>query len=99
MVQYLRTITLIWKIFTFNKKNLIISEYRRSLEHDLKNELSGHFKRLMISLCCANRDETSKVDCAVAVIEAKKLIEPGKFNWIKFLKYILDLNIKNKCLL
>lgn len=52
--------------------------YGKSLEDDLQSELSGHFKRLMVSLCCANRDESWNVDPHAAAIDAKRLLEAGK---------------------
>src|SRR4051794_2919257 len=36
--------------------------YGRDLEHDLVGETSGHFKRLLISMCAGGRDESYNVD-------------------------------------
>ncbi|XP_044018894.1 annexin B9-like isoform X2 [Aphidius gifuensis] len=52
--------------------------YGKSLEDDLRDDTSGSFKRLMISLCCANRDETFNVDQADALNDARKLLQAGE---------------------
>ena len=52
--------------------------YGRSLEDDLRNDTSGNFKRLMVSLCCANRDETFEIDPAAAANDARQLLQAGK---------------------
>lgn len=52
--------------------------YGKSLEDDLRDDTSGSFKRLMISLCCANRDETFNVDQSDALNDARKLLQAGE---------------------
>ncbi|XP_012267115.1 annexin B9-like isoform X2 [Athalia rosae] len=53
------------------------SMYGRSLESDLMSDTSGCFKRLMVSLCCANRDESFNVNQAAAQQDAHALHRAG----------------------
>jgi len=55
--------------------------YKRDLEKDCVSETSGHFKRLLVSMCQANRDESTTVDMAKAQKEAQDLFQAGEKKW------------------
>jgi len=52
--------------------------YKRDLEKDCVSETSGHFKRLLVSMCQANRDESGQVDNEKAKKEASDLYQAGE---------------------
>lgn len=57
------------------------SMYARSLEEDLASDTSGSFKRLMVSLCCGNRNEDFNVNHAAAQEDAKALLQAGELRF------------------
>lgn len=78
-----RTITndsvLIEILCTLTKKeiNIVKNEYKKlynkTLEEDIHDTCSK-FKRLMVSLCCANRDVNMTINIESAINDAKKLL-------------------------
>jgi len=82
-------------------KNYFKIDLNRDLEKDIISETSGHFKRLLVSMSTANRDETTKVDDAKAQKEAQDLYSAGekklgtdesRFNQILALRNFHQLN-------
>ncbi|CAG9865151.1 unnamed protein product [Phyllotreta striolata] len=66
-----------------NREIMVIREayhklYYRPLESDLKGDTSGTFKRLMVSLCNACRDESTTVDQQRAMHDAQELLRAGE---------------------
>eukprot|EP00794_Sanderia_malayensis_P012775 gene12775-14086_t len=55
--------------------------YQRDLEKDCVSETSGHFKRLLVSMCQANRDTSPTVDLEKAKKEAQDLFQAGEKKW------------------
>lgn len=47
-------------------RNAYEQMYRSTLEKDLIGETSGHFKRLLVSLCSGGRDESIQTDAVRA---------------------------------
>lgn len=54
------------------------SEYGKTLEDSISGDTSGHFRRLLVSLCQGNRDERENVDISLAKQDAQKLYAAGE---------------------
>lgn len=54
------------------------ADNKKSLEDAITNDTSGHFRRLLISLCQGNRDERETVDISMAKQDAQKLYAAGE---------------------
>ncbi|KAI9546764.1 hypothetical protein NQZ68_022709 [Dissostichus eleginoides] len=58
--------------------NIYKAEYGKKLEDAIISDTSGHFRRLLVSLCQGNRDERETVDVALAKQDAQKLYAAGE---------------------
>ncbi|XP_076616080.1 annexin A11b [Chaetodon auriga] len=54
------------------------AEYGKSLEDAIASDTSGHFRRLLVSLCQGNRDERETVDISLVKQDAQKLYAAGE---------------------
>lgn len=59
-------------MFVFSK------EYNRNLEEDVKDDVSGYFKRFLVSLMAANRQEHQPPDYNRAAQQARELYDAGE---------------------
>ncbi|XP_064389782.1 annexin A4-like [Halichondria panicea] len=57
------------------------SHYGRDLEKDVVSETSGHFKRLLVSMCQGAREENTTADMEKAKREAGELYSAGEKKW------------------
>ncbi|XP_010122789.1 PREDICTED: annexin A7 isoform X1 [Chlamydotis macqueenii] len=58
--------------------NCYKSEFGRDIEQDIRADTSGHFERLLISMCQGNRDENQTVDYQKAQEDAQRLYQAGE---------------------
>lgn len=56
-------------------------EFHRDLEKDVVSETSGHFKRLLVSMCQGAREDNAQVDMEKAKREATELYQAGEKKW------------------
>uniref|UniRef100_A0A8D0LBC7 Annexin n=1 Tax=Sphenodon punctatus TaxID=8508 RepID=A0A8D0LBC7_SPHPU len=54
------------------------SEFGRDIEKDIRADTSGHFERLLVSMCQGNRDENQTVDYQKAQADAQRLYQAGE---------------------
>ncbi|XP_075154276.1 annexin B11 isoform X2 [Haematobia irritans] len=59
-------------------KNQYLRLYGAHLESELKSETSGNFKRLLVSLCTAARNESGLTDRTAAQSDARELLKAGE---------------------
>lgn len=52
--------------------------YKKDLESEIIGETSGNFKRLLVALCTANRDESMVTDLDAAKADATSLLRAGE---------------------
>ncbi|RLW04144.1 hypothetical protein DV515_00006050 [Chloebia gouldiae] len=58
--------------------NCYKSEFGRDIEQDIRSDTSGHFERLLVSMCQGNRDENQTVDYQKAQEDAQRLYQAGE---------------------
>ncbi|KAL6472571.1 hypothetical protein MHYP_G00187590 [Metynnis hypsauchen] len=72
-------------------------EYGRNLEDDICGDTSGMFKRVLVSLLTAGRDESTTVDEALAKQDAKEIYEAGEARWgTDEVKFLTILCVRNR---
>ncbi|KAM5142392.1 annexin A7 isoform 2-T2 [Mantella aurantiaca] len=54
------------------------SEFGRDVEKDIRSDTSGHFERLLVSMCQGNRDESVNVNVQQAESDAQRLYQAGE---------------------
>lgn len=59
-------------------RNAYQNKFGKDLESDIKGDTSGHFKRLLVSLCAGNRNENTPIDVEQARRDATELLKAGE---------------------
>ncbi|XP_066456728.1 annexin A7 isoform X2 [Eleutherodactylus coqui] len=54
------------------------SEFGRDIEKDIRSDTSGHFERLLVSMCQGNRDENANVNMQQVEQDAQRLYQAGE---------------------
>uniref|UniRef100_A0A1A8PTW2 Annexin n=1 Tax=Nothobranchius rachovii TaxID=451742 RepID=A0A1A8PTW2_9TELE len=73
------------------------TEYGKTLEDDICGDTSGMFKRVLVSLVTAGRDESNNVNEAQAVQDAKEIYEAGEARWgTDETKFLTILCVRNR---
>lgn len=68
-----------------------------NLEDDICGDTSGMFKRVLVSLLTAGRDESTKVDEDLAKQDAKEIYEAGEARWgTDEVKFLTVLCVRNR---
>ncbi|XP_076020224.1 annexin A4 [Genypterus blacodes] len=72
-------------------------EHGKTLEDAICGDTSGMFQRVLVSLLTAGRDESDKVDEALAVQDAKDIYEAGEARWgTDEVKFLTVLCVRNR---
>ncbi|XP_062870328.1 annexin A4 [Trichomycterus rosablanca] len=72
-------------------------EYGRDLEDDISGDTSGMFRRVLVSLATAGRDESTAVDEALAKQDAKEIFDAGEARWgTDEVKFLTILCVRNR---
>ncbi|KAJ1143092.1 hypothetical protein NDU88_009403 [Pleurodeles waltl] len=54
------------------------TDFGRDIEKDIRSDTSGHFERLLVSMCQGNRDENQTVNYQMAQQDAQRLYQAGE---------------------
>ncbi|KAL0965612.1 hypothetical protein UPYG_G00283540 [Umbra pygmaea] len=72
-------------------------DFGKTLEDDIEGDTSGMFKRVLISLLTAGRDESNSVNEAQAVQDAKDIYAAGEARWgTDEVKFLTVLCVRNR---
>ncbi|XP_048876646.1 annexin A4 [Brienomyrus brachyistius] len=78
-------------------KDCYHQEYNRNLEDDISGDTSGMFRRVLVSLLTAGRDESTTVNEALVKQDAKEIYEAGEARWgTDEVKFLTVLCVRNR---